>query len=91
MMVKQERNIWLSAAASEGKEIHLVVLRDSFDTDGRFVVPYHRLGEYTLDGLRRDGLIGLRAGPKVYFQVEYLDKPDENGDCAPFPLPSPSS
>lgn len=90
-MVKRERHIWLSAAASEGKEIHLVVLRDSFDTDDRFVVPYHRLGEYTLDGLRRDGLISLRAGPKVCFQVEYLDKPDESGGCGPFPLPSPSS
>ena len=83
-MAKQERNIWLSAAASEGKEISLVVLRDGFDTDDRFVVPYHRLGEYTLAGLRRDGLISLRTGSKVCFQVEYLDKPDESGDCAPF-------
>ena len=91
-MVKQERRIWLSAGASEGKEISLVVLRDGFDTNDRFVVPYHRLGEYTLDGLRRDGLICLRAGSKVCIQVEYLDKPDESGeDCGPFPLPSPSS
>ena len=90
-MAKQERNIWLSAAAREGKEISLVVLRDGFDKDDRFVVPYHRLGEYTLDGLRRDGLISLRAGSKVCFQVEYLDKPDESGNCAPFPLPATSS
>ena len=90
-MVKQERRIWLSAAASEGKEIGLVVLRDGFDKDDRFVVPYHRLGEYTLDGLRRDGLISLRAGSKVCFQVEYLDKPDESEECCSFPLPSPSS
>lgn len=75
--------MWLSAEASTGKEIHLAVLRDGFDKDDRFGVPYHRLGDYTLAGLRRDKLI--RTGWKVCIQVEYRDKPDETG-FGSFPL-----
>lgn len=85
--VRRESGMWLAPSAAEGKEVCLVVHRNGFgDSEEGYEVPFDRLKEYTLGGLRQDGLVTFGAGTKVCIEVKYVEKANLE-ECGEFIMP----
>jgi len=85
--VRRESGMWLAPSAAEGKEVCLVVHRNGFgDSEEGYEVPFDRLEEYTLGGLRQDGLVTFGAGTKVCIEVKYVKKANLE-ECGEFIMP----